>query len=148
MLKKMRESMCGYSIKNLKSMMGHDGYIWSCDIYFGKTKVAHALDQGYGGPVEIDYTNAEVMAEFKRISAIKCPDFSFEQDCSFAAELADLQESINKIIRKCKKQTLIQLTGDEADTYRAINVVYSAEVAEVVRARYGTTLVCIINEEV
>jgi hypothetical protein len=148
MLKKMRESMCGYTVKKLKSMMGRDGVIWSCEVHYGKNKVVDVFNDGYGGPTSMQYTDKALKAEFIHIAKIKCPEFDFEQDDSFAAHLADTSENISRLVKKCKKETLYQLQGDEEDSYRVAKIPYSPNIAIKLRAKYGANLVCIINEEV
>jgi len=44
-----------YSVKNVKSFRGHDGYGFNANLYRGNKKVAFLLDEAHGGEVDIDW---------------------------------------------------------------------------------------------
>lgn len=149
MLKQLQEKMHGYTVKNMKTMNGRNGVIWQCKIYKGKDLVVEAFNDGNGGCTDMDYAdkNSDLAKEFKQL-AESLSEFNFEQDGSFAAELADTQESINRILKQCKASTLIQLKGDGDEEYRVIKQPYSASLGIRIKAHYGESLSNIINEEI
>ena len=42
-----------YTVKGFRRINGHDGQGWEANLYHGKTKIAEAFDDGWGGAVEI-----------------------------------------------------------------------------------------------
>jgi hypothetical protein len=44
-----------YSVKNVKSFVGMDGYGFNANLYRGKKKVAFLIDEGCGGEVNIEW---------------------------------------------------------------------------------------------
>ena len=45
--------MSDYTVKGFRSVNGHDGQGWEANLYHGKTKIAEAFDDGWGGMVEV-----------------------------------------------------------------------------------------------
>lgn len=146
MLEQIRKDMQGYSVKNSKTMRGHEGIAWSCTIMQGTKKIVEAYDDGWGGPVELRYADEKAKADFIAAASTHYPDLTFEVDGAFAGALADMAETVKKITRSCKTKTLIQFKGED-DVYHSIDVPFTPSVATQVRAKYGDKLACIINEQ-
>jgi hypothetical protein len=149
MINALRDAMHGYTVKKMKSMPSRNGIAWSCDIYKGVIKVAEVYDAGNGGNVNVNYFNAVSKLEFIKISKITCPEFDFEQEGTFAAVIEDNSQAIKSLTRKCKTATLYQLAEDAGgEVYRSSKTPFTPKIAELIRAKYGANLHCIINEQI
>lgn len=51
-----------YSVKNVKSFMGREGYGFNANLYRGKKKVAFCMDSANGGMLDIDWVVGKIPA--------------------------------------------------------------------------------------
>ena len=137
----------GYTATGMQKMEGHDGYAWRATIKKGNTKVCDAYDDGWGGGVLITPHDPVAYAEFQEVANKEFSHYQFEREGALAGAIADATESIGRIKRKAKTNTLIQLKEDNEDEYRVIKTPYSASIGARLRAQYGDRMTFIVNEE-
>lgn len=67
-------------IKNIKTFRGHDGFGYNADVYADGKKVIHVLEDGWGGPLDLQPVNftpegkelcAKAIEECKRLCDLK-----------------------------------------------------------------------------
>jgi len=143
----------GYLVKNVKTFASREwgptgGF--TCTLYDGNNKkVATVFEAGDGGEMKIDYVSGEAEAEFKKSFAGKV-DSSCGVDTDYDAgiEIEELvsKYEVNKTFkRKCKKQTLYKLVGDDEETYRIAKVPFSDSIEKQMKEKLGDKLAEIIN---
>ena len=160
-----------YSVKNVKTFEGHDGTGFNATLYRGKKKIAKIIDTAHGGEYEYqweDYTNrVEVQSRhydgkmyshlatveegllqevINELPKYKGYDIYPSMDC-VVSNLVDSCELNKTLKKKCKKQTLFLIEGDNInDGYRSTNSPYSDRVKLFLDGKYGTSIKEIINE--
>ena len=126
-----------YSIKNLKSFMGMEGYGFNVNLYRGKKKVAFVIDEGNGGMINIDWLlneqpldwndkkacdkwHNDKQEEMERLEKhcatlpildTSIPNFTLTVDCElFISELVNKFEKEKDLIKMMKKDIRLILT--------------------------------------
>jgi len=156
-----KANAAGVVLKKLKSMNGHDGLIWSCDVYLGGIKLGDVLDDGNGGGLIFGIKACDVAA---LATALKGVDFPLNLESEWGSIdapkndfgyvewilpiIADNLETLKKMKRSASKNTLYVLETDKnpENEYWVVKQLYSAEFAARLRAKHGTALTSILNE--
>lgn len=164
--------MSKYTVRKVKTFVGHEGHGFNAELLRDGVPVAFALDEGNGGGVRFDWYD-RTYAPFKlertdggNPVTLKIPveaavlhehikgqtrtaygeAFPLSMDM-FVSELIDAYETERTIKRKCKKTTCYRLVGQKPGEYMQTAMVYSKELADKIRAKYGEKLDFIYNEK-
>ena len=134
-----------YSIKNLKTFKGMEGCGgFNCTVYNGKKKIAFAIDDDSGGPVNIQYVDGwKNNPERDAIEAFaKAQDnHGFEVVEGFISEMVNTVLHERWLKRQCSKNTLFRLTSDKKENYRVVKSPYCKAVHDFLIKKYGETLI-------
>ena len=141
-----------YSVKNVKTFASREwgpngGF--TCTLYNGKTKVATVFEAGDGGEMDVTYVSEDAEKEFAKSFEGKV-DSSYGTDTKYddgmmICELVGIYEVNKTFKRKCKKQTLYKLVGDDEETYRIAKVPFSDSIEKQMKEKLGDKLAEIIN---
>lgn len=158
-----------YSVKNVKTFRGMEGYGFNATLYRDNKRVAHVDDEGNGGcyryhwfdyekpRVEVtyktydgkDWTRKATPEEAKFIEYLKSEgkDGEIEFEDCFVGELVDDYENNKRFKRYCKKETVFRLYGDDEGAWRTLKVPYSDPRAEkYLKDKYGDKIEEIMNK--
>jgi hypothetical protein len=119
-----------YRAANLKNITGREGYGFEFVLLRGDKVLGTVHDWGDGGPVDAMSVNRDEMQVLNVYAKQKHPDFEFENDGIFLANLYGYWDAIKSLKSKCKKKILVM---DEATSKKDDNGVplsysiYSAE---------------------
>lgn len=121
-------SFGSYHLKSIKTWTGRDGYGYAANLYNGKRKVAHVLQEGHGGPTTVDFTKTDEKNELyeliatwaeQELSVLGCSYKTTEED--FIAYLLDDWEE-HQQLKKLKKQNNISAKiGEDWFTWKLEN---------------------------
>ena len=160
-----------YSVKNVKSFMGREGYGFNCTLYRGKKRVAFCIDDASGGMVDIDWANTPNDIKDKKawdewrawraneqkllddhIATLpKVESHGTELTIDegwFVTDLVSQWEEgkeVRKIQKACSKKILFRTSDCKVGGYYIQNIPYTHEFADKLRAKYGND-VEIFNE--
>lgn len=143
----------GYSVKNVKTMPGHDGPAMSCTLYKDGKRVATVFDDSWGGGYQYDYLKnckkfENNLLKFSESMYVKTKhgfDITYNPDCVIDVLVEEFQ--INKQYKKwCKKSTCFRLKGDKDGVWRTINAQFNDDVKNFIAKKYGDKVVEILNE--
>jgi len=164
-----------YSVKNVKSFQGTDGYGYNASLYRGKKRVAFIIDEGCGGEALVQWedhaskkvkitctgyqdkqvtfegTPEEKLLRGHIESIPRQPSAHFPNglrvDTSwFLSELIGNYEETQQLKRWCKKQTVLKLKGSDRGKYTIIHSPYDKHVKDYVTKEFKDTLEEIVNE--
>lgn len=156
-----------YHLKKIKTFNGREGGGYEAEIYLGKKKVAHALNEGNGGCDFFHFINKEdeqpfvefckrwyqtsaAKAEFEKLTAHYGTDAG-DYGTSYAMEawvsdFLDARETEKTLKRWSKTKTPFRLVGDDPGNWRTVNAPISAEVVTWIRNKYGDQVETIYSE--
>lgn len=152
----------GYSVKSVKSFMGHEGYGFNCTLCKDGRKVASVINQGDGGEPYFYFENKEVekalyafvktlpkrQTEFPRGDGSK-EKFEYTEDIgTFVAGLIDEWDYLKRMKRMCKTKTVFRLDDTEEDRVQVIDEPYNASIKSFLDKKYGKRVVEIVNETI
>ena len=157
-----------YSVKNVKSFMGREGYGFECSLYRDGKKIGTVTDTANGGMTDFyldskeeeDRLDAYCATLPARVSEIpaeppmrnqpytgKMETITIEMSRDiFIAGLVDEYETNKKLKRYCKTQTLYRLHSDKDDSHWVIGIKYTEKVKQQLQDKHGSDLKEIINE--
>ena len=124
------QQMAPYSVKNVKSFMGREGYGFNCSLYRDGKRVAFCMDDASGGMVDIEWLidakreQALMDAHVKTLPPVPC-EFGDREPLKmdegwFVTELVNEFEKtkeIRKLQRQCKTKTLYRDPKAEEGRY-------------------------------
>lgn len=119
-----------YRAANLKNITGREGYGFEFILMRGDKVLGPVNDWGDGGPVDALGVKGDEMQILHAHAKQKHPEFEFELDGLFLANLYGYWDAIKSLKSKCKKKILVM---DEASAKKDDNGVplsysiYSAE---------------------
>ena len=98
-----------YSVKNVKSFFGREGYGFACSVYKGKKKIGEAVDTAGGGPIDYRWIERndeiEIEAHVLTLPKVKHLGGEFERTLDiFITELVAKHEFYRDLRRRCKTQ--------------------------------------------
>lgn len=160
------EDFGDYSVKNVKSFMGREGYGFNCTLYRKGKKVGTCMDDASGGgmyPIDwigVPKTNATEAdwAKWKafrdeeqrllneHIATLPPVDSGFGgepltiDEGWFVTELVNKWEKdrdIRKVEKQCATKILFRTSGSKEGSYYIQNVPYSIGMAQSIRNKYG-----------
>tara|TARA_R110000824_G_scaffold201667_1_gene385731 strand:- start:6134 stop:6691 length:558 start_codon:yes stop_codon:yes gene_type:complete len=143
-----------YTVKNVKSFMGREGYGFNCSLYRDGKKVGSCIDDAGGGgmyPIDwdmkIDRKHEQTLfdAHIKSLPAVASSfgkkDMTLTIDEGwFVTELVNKWEQgkeVRKVKRKCAQKTLYRTLDQNDGSYFVSNILFSPEVGRKLRAKYG-----------
>lgn len=162
-----------YSVKKVKTFMGHEGGGYNADLYRGKKKVATVIDQGDGGEPYIYWVDVEakiVPITITNHKDEKCTfhgtpeqklfkehletlplqkEFDMElrvSDDWFLSALVEAYEEGEQLRKWCKKKTVLKLNGQGDGEYSVLPQPYDHNQKASWEKVMGDKLVEIINE--
>lgn len=144
-----------YSVKNVKTFRGMEGYGFECSLYHDNKRIATVVDTANGGCYDFYWKDKAAEAKFDDYLA-SLPEETFNlgggktittkpSGETVVGKLVDSYENDKKFRRLCKKKTLFSLRTDEKDTYRTLNTPYNSVAIEYLTEKYGENLAEIIN---
>lgn len=156
----MKNGNNGYTVKGVKSFMGHEGNGYNCTLCKDGKKIASVIDQGDGGEPYFYFENKPVEdalhAYVKTLPSIvsdyddpKDPTKKFEYTpdiASFVSGLVDDYDYAKRTKRLCKTQTVYRLDDTPKDSVMILKHLYNAEAKAHLEKKYGKRLVEIVNE--
>lgn len=163
-----------YTIKNLKTFIGHEGHGYNADLYRDGKKVAFLIDAADGGELTIHWADMskprveglcrrwdgelypckmtveeKILNDHIRDITHQCPFQGIQVPMtvdSFCAHLVDALEMDKSFKKKCRNATLFRLRNQNPGEYLVIRTKFSPEVATRIRAKHGDNLEVIYNE--
>ena len=151
-----------YSVKNIKSFQGREGYGFNCNLYRGKKKIAFCYDDASGGEVRIDwltggYNGGEegrllrehlaslppVESEFDPNRPLRIDEGWFITDCVSQWER---DRDLRKMRKQCQTKTLFRLRGQGRGQYHILNVPCNEQTRNYLRQRHGEDVTEIFND--
>lgn len=141
MIKEIIAFAGGYRLKNLKSMEGRDGYVWSGTLYKDGRKLGQVGNGGYGGPDDLDLSAGDLktLEDYAKTKV----DPEFETAGTFVSALADYTESIKRF-KRLGNTSIVVIQEGELDDYGVPSSVTRFKVAPTpknvaaVKAKYPT----------
>lgn len=125
-----------YTIKNLRTMQGHDGGAFSATLYKDSRKVAVIVQEGHGGMTDVDFFGADradsdrMANEFAEWVKVNCADHWIAEyvneergdgPAALGAEmLVERHEEGKRLARHAKTKVLFRLPDDDADGCRTL----------------------------
>lgn len=91
-----RVSWNGFSVSNLKTSKGMEYDAMSCDLLLNGKKIAEVIDDGWGGPLDIDMANG---FDYKKLDAI-CETFEDPTAIDGYEIKMDAEIFINELVQK------------------------------------------------
>ncbi len=94
-----------FKFKNLKSMNGRDGIMYTCELFYGNQKIADVENRGDGGMTYIDYApNGEEL-----LNSINVPQYFTDEELGFDIDneyiISDLVEIAVWVKSSLRKQS-------------------------------------------
>ena len=159
-----------YTVAKVKTFTGRGGRGYSAQLLFDGKVVADAFNEGNGGDVNLDWHDKSKRVPLTVVEKPGSPiahfwpeeakllQFCKGQTRSFLDEIFDLTiylyvgELVDNFVlekelrRKCKTKTCFRLKSSGSDTYMCYSAVYTKEVQDTLKKRYGDDLELIYNE--
>ncbi len=150
----------GYTVKGVKSFMGHEGQGYNCTLCKDGKKIASVIAQGDGGEPYFYFENKQVeealYAFVKTLPKVKTEfplgdgtkqKIEYSEDIgTFVASLVDDYDYAKRMKRLCKIQTVYRLDDTPEDSVMTLKHPYDAKVKAHLEKKYGKKLVEIVNE--
>jgi hypothetical protein len=133
-----------YTIKNLKTWSGMDGYGYSATIYCDGKEVGTILQEGSGAPDFYRWNSKEeekIANEFAK-SLPEDEYGTFEKLDTYFAKLCDDFENTKRMKSLLKKKTLFRLKDEtyENGEWRTVEMPFSEKVHAYLDKKYGDRL--------
>ena len=150
-----------YSVKNVKSFQGREGYGFNCNLYRNNRKIGFCMDDASGGGMyPIDWAgNIDRQEEQQLLNAhletLPPVDSDFGGDPLridegwFVEELvneAERQKDLRKMRRQCQTKTLFRLDGDNRGAYHILNAPCDEATRRHLQRHYGERVTEIFND--
>jgi hypothetical protein len=164
-----------YSVKNVKSFMGREGYGFNCNLYKGKKMVAFCYDDASGGPVDIDWLpkeypqvedktawaayrekcqaeKAELQSHLDTLPEVDWENDGFSLKIDMGWFITDLvskwerERDERKMKKRCQTKTLFRTAEQQEGQHWEINRPIDDRVRNHINKKYGDQLVEIIND--
>jgi len=143
-----------YSVKNVKSFMGHEGMGFNCTLYRNGKRVGTCLDDAGGGdmyPISwlstVDRKEEQRLldAHLKTLPKVKSSYGDKKMELTidegwFVTELVNNWEKdkeVRKIQRQCQTKTLFRQPDMNKGAYYVSNILFSKNVGQNLRKKYG-----------
>jgi len=163
-----------YTVKNVKSFQGHDGYGFNCNLYRDGKKVAHCFDEAHGGMIDINWEGPVPKTGADKAEWKKWHDWKAKEEKLLVAHVSSLPKvksewgggdltidegwfvtelvnnfekakEIRKVRRKCETKTLFRTSDCDEGAYYIQSALFTKQLADAIRAKYGND-VEIFNE--
>lgn len=144
-IESLTQNLHGYSAQKMNSFPTDDGIAWSAEIIKDGRKVLYAFNRGDGGETCFNVLDQNLFKDFESLAKSIYPDESVGQLCGL---IADSTETVERIKLQCKTHTLIEVKGDEPDTYRIISRKFDEGIRAQVVNLFGNDLICFLNEKI
>lgn len=139
-----------YTVKNVKSFQGMEGYGFSCSLYRKGMKIGTVTDTASGGMIDFYLNEGEkgVLDTYcSTLPVRKIKEMTIPTDCDiFISGLVEKWEKLKQYTRWCKKQTIFRVDGDKKDEYRVISKFYDDKVKNHLEKKYKDKGLVIVNE--
>jgi len=140
-----------YSVKNIKSFVGHDGYGFNANLYRGKKKVAFCLDDARGGEVDIQWLDWKDRTEAKLLDAhvatlpkVEAHGLTLTIDAGwFVSELVtkwEDEKELRKLQKLCKTKTLFRQADSKSNSYFVLPAILTDALREHLKQKHGNDL--------
>jgi len=156
------EQFGDYSVKNVKSFQGREGYGFNCTLYRNGKKVGSCIDDASGGemyPISWE-RNVDAEAEQKLLDEhiTTIPKVKTDRDIEltvnegwFVTDLVtyfELQRDVRKMAKQCKTKTLFRTPEQNRGSYSIIPSPCDDRMREHIRKKYGDAEIFndVINE--
>lgn len=120
-MKMVREAkLARFELKSLKRSLGRDGYRWSATIYFDGKKAGTVENDGWGGPDIIHFNDRNVRNKAIFIAERDLDREGWNGETALSiwlSQLADAFETVNKMKRKAKRNTVFVSSEFTQDQY-------------------------------
>ncbi len=139
-------------IKKYRKNMGHEGEGFYCQLWVDGKLAAHVTDSGNGGSPLYLWVDKKAREEVHAHIATLPPKQCFCKGMEPWSQKADAETFIvdliarHKLKKTCKTKTVFRLKGQEDGDYYEMKAIYSPQIAQEIRQKYGDTLLEIINE--
>lgn len=144
-----------YSVKNVKTFQGREGYGFECSLYKDGKRVGTITNTADGGMVDFYLNQGEKEILDAHCKTLPKRKHYFEEgkmeeiDAElFISRLVDDFETNKEKKRWCKKQIVFCLKGDKEGSFRTIKGLYTAKIGEAIRTKYGEKVEEIVNETI
>ena len=150
-----------YSVKNVKSFLGMEGYGFNCNLYRGKKKIGFCMDDASGGgmyPIDWLCNDAEEEQRLLTEHIATLPPVPSELNPNnplridegwFVEELVskwEEEKDERKMRKQCQTKTLYKLRSDNEGRYWTWNVPFNQLAKSYLQTQHGDNLAEIINE--
>ena len=143
-----------YSVKNVKSFMGREGYGFNCSLYRDGKKVGSCIDDASGGEMygidwdaKVDRKEEQRLLDchIKGLPKVKSSFGDGKMTLTidegwFVTELVNLfekEKEIRKIRRQCLTKTLVRKADMKKGSYSIYNGRYQENFAKLLREKHG-----------
>ena len=140
-----------YSVKGIKSFVGHDGYGFNANLYRGKKKIAFCFDDARGGEVDIQwldgYHGVEAQLLQTHVDSLPLAESGFggmlplKIDTGwFVTELVtkwEEERDLRKMQKQCKTKTLFRQADSKSNSYFVISAPLTDELRTRLKAKHG-----------
>jgi len=152
-----------YSVKNVKSITGHDGACFEASLYEGDKRVAIVAEDTWGGPTnfhwlddkdeKVDVTvkhyngNLHIYKGTPAEARFSKHVLEIDQDREvFVCSLVHKFEEEKQLRKWCNKETLFRLKGDKEGSWRTVKSKFSPNVVNWIRNKYTDQVEEILND--
>ena len=150
--------MSQYSVKNVKSFEGMEGYGYNASLYRNNKRVAKVNDYGDGGCIDMrfeDLAEEKIFNEYvdslpeynvNAAVGVKGVEMIKQSADTVVGKLVDDFENDKKFRRICKTKTLFLLKSDDEDeSFRTLNVPYGEKAQQWLDKKYGDKVAEVVN---
>ena len=140
------EDFGAYSVKNVKSFMGREGYGYNATLYRGKNKIAFLIDSANGGEVSIEFINKDNEKELlekhlKTLLQVDSEIGKLNVDAGWfvtaCVEKWENERDLRKMKRQCQTKTLFRTSNSTDGRYNIIPSVYDEKMKKHLYKTYG-----------
>ena len=165
--------MSKYTVRKVKTFVGHEGDGFNLELLRDGVPVAFVIDDANGGEISFDWYDRDerIPYEFERHGDGKLVTLEISKEeallrdqikgrtttvfgdtrpmsmDTFVWQLLEDHKMLKSLQRRCKTSTCYRLVGQEPGAYMQLNIKYSKDTGDKLRAKYGDKLECIYNEK-
>jgi thymidylate synthase len=134
-----------YSVKNVKSFQGMEGYGFNANLYRGKKKIASVIDSGDGGQVMVYWDDRKTEEPLLAKHLKKLPKITYEygdftvDESYFLSNCVtkwETEKDIRRMKKQCQKKTLFRHSLHQDGEYGTVQAVFTNDVKKWLENKY------------
>jgi hypothetical protein len=157
-----------YSVKNVKTFMGREGYGFECSLYKDGKRLGVVTDTCDGGGMLqmcLKDNEERVLEDYCKLLPAETSEFPVTpppregeykgkmesitidiDPCIFVGRLVDKFETTKQYKKWCKKQTVFRVDGDDEGSFRTLDHLFTDRIKDHLVKKYPDCGLYIVNE--